>query len=177
MPFAICQVDVPPPPLACGFKAGDQAQISLFRHGFGQECALQVQYFSETKQRWVETLVLRMFELEGNICYDLDCKKGVSADKAAEVPSACWSAYPWRPPAFTGPLLATGLPRALRGAMQENERRAPDDGPWRLLEVGEQVEYWSVSAGRWLPAKAEKSDRMSSPSVLPLQTLPVGSCA
>ena len=23
-----------------------------------------------------------------------------------------------------------------------------------LLEVGEQVEYWSVSAGRWLPAKA-----------------------
>ena len=24
-----------------------------------------------------------------------------------------------------------------------------------LLEVGEQVEYWSVSAGRWLPAKAD----------------------
>ena len=67
---------------------------------------MQVQYFSETKQRWVETLVLRMFELdpavrwhavpsrmwlssakqcqEGNICYDLDCKKGVSADKATE---------------------------------------------------------------------------------------------
>ena len=41
--------------------------------------------------------------------------------------------------------------------MPENERRAPDDGPWRLLEVGEQVEYWSVSAGRWLPAKAEKA--------------------
>ncbi|CAE7837236.1 unnamed protein product, partial [Symbiodinium necroappetens] len=92
------QVDVPPPPLACGFKAGDQ-----------------VQYFSETKQRWVETLVLRMFELEGNICYDLDCKKGVSADKVRSSPRASQERY----------------------------------------EVGEQVEYWSVSAGRWLPAKVQ----------------------
>ena len=65
------EVDVPPPPLACGFKAGDQALISFLlarassrRHELGLECAVQVQYFSETKQRWVETLVLRMFELD-----------------------------------------------------------------------------------------------------------------
>ena len=63
--------DVPPPPLACGFKAGDQALVSFLlarassrRHELGLECAVQVQYFSETKQRWVETLVLRMFELD-----------------------------------------------------------------------------------------------------------------
>ncbi|CAE7712844.1 zmpB [Symbiodinium sp. CCMP2456] len=97
-PILAHNVDVPPPPLACGFKAGDQ-----------------VQYFSETKQRWVETLVLRMFELEGNICYDLDCKKGVSADKVRSSPRASQERY----------------------------------------EVGEQVEYWSVSAGRWLPAKVQ----------------------
>eukprot|EP00438_Fugacium_kawagutii_P015058 Skav217581 [mRNA] locus=scaffold129:249913:266840:- [translate_table: standard] len=45
----------------------------------------RVQYYSETKHRWMETTVLRIFELasstDGNICYDLDCKKGVFADK------------------------------------------------------------------------------------------------
>mmetsp|Transcript_15364 Transcript_15364/g.34912 ORF Transcript_15364/g.34912 Transcript_15364/m.34912 type:complete len:884 (+) Transcript_15364:51-2702(+) len=96
-PISVAQgVGVPPPPLACSFKAGDQ-----------------VQYFSETRQRWMETTVLRMFELDGNICYDLECKKGVSADK-------------------------------VRSSLRVSQEH---------YKVGEVVEYWSVSAGRWLPAK------------------------
>lgn len=118
---------MPPPPLACGFKAGDQA----LRHGrtrLGEERALQVQYFSETKQRWVETLVLRMFELEGNICYDLDCKKGVSADKASRCAVCIYGGVrPWQ---------VRSSPRASQEryevpccAMQENARRR---GPERI---------------------------------------------
>ncbi|CAK9025980.1 unnamed protein product [Durusdinium trenchii] len=92
-------VGVPPPPLACSFKGGDQ-----------------VQYYSETKQRWMETTVIRIYEQEGNICYDLDCKKGVFADK-------------------------------VRSSLRASQER---------YEVGESVEYWSVSAGRWLSAKVTR---------------------
>ena len=92
-------VGVPPPPLACSFKGGDQ-----------------VQYYSESKQRWMETTVIRIFEQDGNICYDLDCKKGVFADK-------------------------------VRSSLRASQER---------YEVGEAVEYWSVSAGRWLSAKVTR---------------------
>eukprot|EP00930_Biecheleria_cincta_P054550 TRINITY_DN4076_c0_g1_i4.p1 TRINITY_DN4076_c0_g1~~TRINITY_DN4076_c0_g1_i4.p1 ORF type:complete len:1241 (-),score=240.79 TRINITY_DN4076_c0_g1_i4:13-3735(-) len=91
-------VAVPAPPLSCSFKAGDQ-----------------VQYYSESKQKWLETVVERMFDQDGSVCYDLGCKKGVSADKV----------------------------RSSLKASQEN------------YKVGEPVEYWSITSGRWLPAKVE----------------------
>jgi len=86
----------PPPPLSCAFKGGDQ-----------------VQYWSETKGRWLEAVVQCMREKDGAVVYDLDCKKGSPADRVR--PSLVASQYHY--------------------------------------QVGEQVEYWSTSAGRWLPAR------------------------
>uniref|UniRef100_A0A7S1L562 Uncharacterized protein n=1 Tax=Alexandrium catenella TaxID=2925 RepID=A0A7S1L562_ALECA len=86
----------PPPPLSCGFKVGDQ-----------------VQYWSETKTRWLEAVVEAIREKDGGVVYDLDCKKGTPADRVR-------------------PSLVASLNR---------------------YRVGEEVEYWSTSAGRWLPAQ------------------------
>lgn len=86
----------PPPPLSCGFKDGDQ-----------------VQYWSETKSRWLEAVVQRIREKDGVIVYDLDCKKGTPADR-------------------------------VRPSLVASQKQ---------YQVGEEVEYWSTSAGRWLPAK------------------------
>lgn len=86
----------PPPPLSCGFKDGDQ-----------------VQYWSETKDRWLEAVVQRIREKDGTVVYDLDCKKGTPADR-------------------------------VRPSLVASQNR---------YQVGEEVEYWSTSAGGWLPAK------------------------
>lgn len=86
----------PPPPLACGFEVGDK-----------------VQYWSETKGRWIEARVEGYREKDGSIIYDLNCKSHVEADRV----------------------------RPSLGVTQER------------FQVGEAVEYWSVTAGRWLPAK------------------------
>mmetsp|Transcript_44183 Transcript_44183/g.127820 ORF Transcript_44183/g.127820 Transcript_44183/m.127820 type:complete len:529 (-) Transcript_44183:225-1811(-) len=86
----------PPPPLSCGFKVGDQ-----------------VQYWSETKTRWLEAVVQDIREKDGAVVYDLDCKKGTPADR-------------------------------VRPSLVASQNR---------YQVGEEVEYWSTSAGRWLPAK------------------------
>jgi len=86
----------PPPPLSCGFKENDQ-----------------VQYWSETKSRWLEAVVLQIREKDGAIVYDLDCKRGTAADR-------------------------------VRPSLVVSQKQ---------FEIGTDVEYWSTSAGRWLPAK------------------------
>lgn len=90
-------VNVPPPPFTCGFEIGDQ-----------------VQYWSETKGRWIETVVEALGVKTGSVVYDLSCKHGIPADKVR-------------------PSLATSAQKRYK--------------------VGDRVEYWSTSAGRWLPAK------------------------
>ena len=155
---------MPPPPLACSFKGGDQAERTASNHRvfdsshslrvlfafslsafFDAVCVdrvareimyhvmmLQVQYYRETKHKWMETTVIRIFELagstaisvaevkmhrmqnpvpqrkqrkrhdstraqpmssmtkDGNICYDLECKKNVFADKAGSRTCSIW---------------------------------------------------------------------------------------
>lgn len=87
----------PAPPLSCGFSLGDK-----------------VQYWSNSKRRWLEATVVGLREQANNIVYDLDCKSGTPADRV---------------------------------------RASPAASALRQYSVGDCVEYWSNSAGRWLPAK------------------------
>lgn len=41
----------------------------------------QVLYWSETKARWLDATITAIREKEGNLVYDLNCKKGAPADK------------------------------------------------------------------------------------------------
>jgi len=81
--------------LACEFKMGDR-----------------VQYWSQSKARWLEASVRGMHATADLTLYDLDCKRGIPAERL---------------------------------------RRCFDSGP--AFCVGDKVEYWSISAGRWLPAR------------------------
>jgi len=54
----------PPPPLSCGFKVNDK-----------------VQYWSDTKTKWLEASVQAIREKDGGVVYDLDLKKGAPADR------------------------------------------------------------------------------------------------
>jgi len=55
--------------------AAGQPTVSLFKPGD------QVQYWSDTKNRWVDACVVAQHEKEGVIKYDLNCKRGAAADK------------------------------------------------------------------------------------------------
>jgi len=60
-----------PPAKAVSYRVGDQ-----------------VQYWSDTKSRWVECLVEGVREKDGGlVVYDLNCKKGALADKLRHLPA------------------------------------------------------------------------------------------
>eukprot|EP00913_Durusdinium_trenchii_P033714 g31562.t1 len=87
-------------------KAADQVPELQFDKG------VEVQYFSETRKGWIDAVVEERHDKDGGaVIYDLNCKKGVPADR-------------------------------LRNPHVE-------------YAVGEQVEYWSVTSQRWMPAIVE----------------------
>jgi len=55
--------------------AAGQSAVTLFKPGD------QVQYWSDTKNRWVDACVVAQHEKDGVIKYDLNCKRGAAADK------------------------------------------------------------------------------------------------
>lgn len=55
--------------------AAGQPTVSIFKQGD------QVQYWSDTKNRWVDACVVAKHEKDGVIKYDLNCKRGAAADK------------------------------------------------------------------------------------------------
>lgn len=73
---------------------------------------MKVQYYSDTKTRWLDAEVEAKLDKGGVVLLDLTLKKGVPLDK-------------------------------VRVSAAE-------------YEVGEDVEYWSTSVGRWVPAKVLK---------------------
>jgi len=76
----------------------------------------RVQYWSETKGRWLEALVEGCQTRRGAKLYDLNCKKGTPVHRLRPSPSGGVAA------------VAT-------------------------FRVGDRVEYFSSSSGRWLPAR------------------------
>lgn len=95
------QQSAPPPPLSRSFKVGDQ-----------------VQYWSETTNKWIEAVVQVIKEKDDSIIYDLDVKKGSPADR-------------------------------VRPSLVGTQER---------FQVGEEVEYWSQTVGRWLMSKVQRTN-------------------
>lgn len=73
----------------------------------------RVQYWSQSKARWLEASVRGMHATADLTLYDLDCKRGIPGERLRRCTNS-------QGPAFC---------------------------------VGDEVEYWSTSAGRWLPAR------------------------
>lgn len=55
--------------------AAAQPGVTIYKPGD------QVQYWSDTKNRWVDACVVAQHEKDGVIKYDLNCKRGAAADK------------------------------------------------------------------------------------------------
>ena len=128
----------------------------------------KVEYFSGSRSRWIPATVLGV-TMEGN--FNLDCKSDVPADKirfpkksaefqAGEVveyfgaSKGLWIRTKVNKVNEDGTYDLACKPRVL----PENMRRAPasealevQKGP--VYNVGDAVEYFGISQGRWIPAK------------------------
>merc|ERR1719401_1313691 len=75
------------PAVAAGGAAGAAAAVrqaadqDAWHVAGGFRVGEQVQYWSDSKNRWVDTAVEAVRTKDGAMVYDLTCKKGAAADK------------------------------------------------------------------------------------------------
>lgn len=132
----------------------------------------QVQYWSHSKARWVDARVeLRQKRKGGEIVYDLNCKKGTSASRLRPKPSEYrvgekveyWSeaAGQWVVAKVVRVSLQLGQCDLdiKSGAKLGRVRRLSASEELPDFKLGDRVQYWSESKGRWLEAVVEGSHK------------------